>query len=267
MDSLIANTALPRSLRTTDPVPQNARKYNHIANKKLRTTLRQQSANAERSKTLLKDAELLLPNEAGQMEVEGDLDKTWRISQDDIIKAASVEAARGRKEFQLDGGPYRAKYTRNGRHMAVVGKKGHVSTFDWHAGTIHSELQLRETCRDITYVLSSFSDEVFTSFSFLQDHSHYAVAQEKYVFIYDRDGVELHRLKAHVEPTRLEFLPFHWLLATVVCELPYITSWYSLTLSAGKFWPFKVSRHLHGAARCRTPHKVGSVCHHDPECT
>src|SRR5882762_6493811 len=55
-----------------------------------------------------------------------------------------------------------------------------------------------------------------TSFSFLQDHSHYAVAQKKYVFIYDRDGVELHKLKAHVEPTRLEFLPFHWLLATVV---------------------------------------------------
>ena len=44
----------------------------------------------------------------------------------------------------------------------------------------------------------------------------YAVAQKKYVFVYDRDGVELHRLKSHVEPTRLEFLPFHWLLASVV---------------------------------------------------
>src|SRR6266404_3674875 len=159
MDSLIvkANTRLPKSLRTTDPVPQNARKYNHIANKKLRTTLRQQSINAERSKALVKDTELLLPNEAGKLEVEGDMDKTWRISQGDIVDAVSVEAARGRKEFQLDGGPYRAKYTRNGRHMAVVGQSGHVSTFDWQTGTIHSELQLRETCRDITYVLSSCS--------------------------------------------------------------------------------------------------------------
>lgn len=51
---------------------------------------------------------------------------------------------------------------------------------------------------------------------FLHDHSHYAVAQKKYVFIYDRDGVELHRLKSHIEPTRLEFLPYHWLLASVV---------------------------------------------------
>lgn len=51
---------------------------------------------------------------------------------------------------------------------------------------------------------------------FLHDHSHYAVAQKKYVFIYDRDGVELHRLKSHIEPTRLEFLPYHWLLASIV---------------------------------------------------
>ena len=52
--------------------------------------------------------------------------------------------------------------------------------------------------------------------SFLHDHSHYAVAQKKYVFIYDRDGVELHRLKSHLEPTQLEFLPYHWLLASIV---------------------------------------------------
>ena len=36
------------------------------------------------------------------------------------------------------------------RHLAVVGKKGHVATFDWQAGTLHTELQLQETCRDIT---------------------------------------------------------------------------------------------------------------------
>lgn len=51
---------------------------------------------------------------------------------------------------------------------------------------------------------------------FLHDQSHFAVAQKKYVFIYDRDGVELHQLKSHIEPTRLEFLPYHWLLASIV---------------------------------------------------
>jgi len=160
MDSLIskANMALPKSLRTTDPVPETARKYNHIVNKKLRTTLQRQSVHNERSKALLRDAELLLPNEAGKMEVEGDMDRTWRISQDEIVNSTSTEAARARKEFVLDGGPYRARYTHNGRHMAVVGQKGHVATFDWQTGNVHSELQLRETCRDITYVLYPVSN-------------------------------------------------------------------------------------------------------------
>jgi U3 small nucleolar RNA-associated protein 7 len=155
MDSLIskANTILPKSIRPTEPVPETARKYNHIANKKLRTTLQRQSANTERGKALLRDAELLLPNSAGKMEMEEDMDRSWRISQDEIVDSIGIEAARGRKEFILDGGPYRARYTRNGRHMAVVGQKGHIATFDWQTGTMLSELQLQESCRDITYVL------------------------------------------------------------------------------------------------------------------
>ncbi|KAI0767826.1 BING4CT-domain-containing protein [Fomes fomentarius] len=198
--SVSQHTAIPRSLRTSSPPPENAKKYSHIHNKKLRTQLTRTSAQNARNKQLVKDAELLLMEDAGLMEVEGELEKTWRVGQGEIASAAGQQAAQGRQEWKLDGGPYRTRYTRNGRHLAVVGKKGHVATFDWQAGTLHTELQLRETCRDIT---------------FLQDHSHFAVAQNKYVFIYDRDGVELHKLKSHIEPTRLEFLPYHWLLASV----------------------------------------------------
>ncbi|KAG2032701.1 hypothetical protein BDR03DRAFT_1002441 [Suillus americanus] len=61
---------------------------------------------------------------------------------------------------------------------------------------MHAELQLQETCRDITI-------------------SHSSRSHKKYVFMYDRHGVELRRLKAHIEPTRLESLPYHWLLASV----------------------------------------------------
>ncbi len=91
------------------------------------------------------------------MEMEGDTDRSWRISQDEIVDSISVEAARGRKEFTLGGGPQRARYTRNGRHMAVVGQKGHIATFDWQTGTMLSELQLQETCRDITCVRPDLS--------------------------------------------------------------------------------------------------------------
>lgn len=43
----------------------------------------------------------------------------------------------------------------NCRHLGIVGKNGHVASFDWMAGTMHAELQLRETCRDFTCVSSS----------------------------------------------------------------------------------------------------------------
>ncbi|KAH7890320.1 BING4CT-domain-containing protein [Phlebopus sp. FC_14] len=200
LTSVVPNTSLPKSLRPASPPPENVPKHTHVKDIKLRTQLNRQATHAARAKALLQDAELLLTGDAGLMQVENDLERTWRVGQEEIVAGAGAEAARGRQEWKLDGGPYRSRYTRNGRHLAIVGKMGHVATFDWQTGTIHAELQLQETCRDIT---------------FLQDQSFFAVAQKKYVFIYDRDGVELHRLKAHIEPTRLEFLPYHWLLASI----------------------------------------------------
>ncbi len=43
----------------------------------------------------------------------------------------------------------------------------------------------------------------------------FAVAQRKAVYIYDETGMELHCLRNHVEPFRLQFLPYHFLLASV----------------------------------------------------
>ena len=58
---------------------------------------------------------MLLAEDAGRLEAEGALERTWRVGQDEIVRAAGLEAARGRREWVLDGGPYRARYTRNGR--------------------------------------------------------------------------------------------------------------------------------------------------------
>lgn len=49
------------------------------------------------------------------------------------------------------------------RHLAIAGRTGHVSTFDWQTGTVHAELQLQETCRDITYGLI-YSFEICPSY-------------------------------------------------------------------------------------------------------
>jgi U3 small nucleolar RNA-associated protein 7 len=61
-------------------------------------------------------------------------------------------------------------------------------------------LQVKETTRAVT---------------FLHNELFFAAAQKKYVYIYDKRGLEVHCLREHVEPAALEFLPHHFLLASV----------------------------------------------------
>lgn len=35
------------------------------------------------------------------------------------------------------------------RHLAIASSTGHVATFDWQAGKLHSEIQLKETVRAV----------------------------------------------------------------------------------------------------------------------
>jgi len=97
-------------------------------------------------------------------------------------------------------GPYSIDYNRSGKDLLIAGRKGHVAAFDWRSSTLHTELQLKETVRDVKWLHGS---------------EFFAVAQKKYVYIYDRAGVEVHCLKKHIEVTAMEFLPYHFLLASV----------------------------------------------------
>ncbi|ATZ53350.1 Bcutp7 [Botrytis cinerea B05.10] len=172
-----------------------------IKDKKLRGNLKKLEARNKTAILRAKDAEILLENEDGFLEPENELERTYKVRQDEIKQSVPLETAKKGFELKLDQlGPYVCDYTRNGKDLLLAGRKGHVATMDWREGKLGCELQLGETVRDAKW---------------LHNNQLFAVAQKKYVYIYDGAGVELHCLKKHIEVTNMEFLPYHYLLATV----------------------------------------------------
>lgn len=168
-------------------------------NRKRQRQLKRMEDEYQDARESVEKAEILLTEEQGFIEGEG-LEKTWRFRQDEIVKHVDVASANKRFDLKLyDYGPYTIDYTRNGRDLLICGKKGHIASFDWQLGRLHTELHLNETTNAVKY---------------LQNNQLFAVAQKKYVFIYDHEGTEVHKLQQHIDPTLLEFLPYHYLLVS-----------------------------------------------------
>lgn len=205
--------AHPGQLKHEPVEPERKKKKRgagNVADVKLEHHLKHLSATAKASSRHAHEHDnLLLPSDNhGLLETESALERTWRVTQDEILDASAVSAHDKRFSLTLDQfGPYAVDYTRNGRHLAIAGRKGHVGTFDCASSALHSELHLNETVRDVKW---------------LHDESFYAVAQKKYVYIYDKSGLEVHQLRSHIEVNRMEFLPYHFLLATIVSPFGFL---------------------------------------------
>lgn len=182
------------------PVTSHNRGSHKTKDKKLKAGLKNLDNKYKDAVASAAATEYLLPETAGYMETETEMEKTFRVKQDEIKASVDVSTANKALDLSLkEFGPYYVNYSRNGTHMLISGRKGHVASMEWRKGELRAELNLNESCYAATY---------------LQNEQYFAVAQKKYTFIYDHEGVEIHRLKQHVEARHLEFLPYHYLLAT-----------------------------------------------------
>ncbi|KAI3327881.1 WD40-repeat-containing domain protein [Xylariaceae sp. AK1471] len=172
-----------------------------IKDKKLRRNLQALETKYKAASLKAKDAEILLEQTSGYLEPESELERTYKVRQDEIQDSVSIATARKRFDLTLNElGPYVFDYSKNGRDLLLGGRKGHIASMDWRSGKLNCEFQVNEIVRDVRW---------------LHTNQYMAVAQKKNVYIYDGSGVELHCLNQHREVSHLEFLPYHFLLVTL----------------------------------------------------
>eukprot|EP00359_Climacostomum_virens_P006747 CAMPEP_0204913120 /NCGR_PEP_ID=MMETSP1397-20131031/11124_1 /ASSEMBLY_ACC=CAM_ASM_000891 /TAXON_ID=49980 /ORGANISM="Climacostomum Climacostomum virens, Strain Stock W-24" /LENGTH=472 /DNA_ID=CAMNT_0052084309 /DNA_START=153 /DNA_END=1571 /DNA_ORIENTATION=- len=136
--------------------------------------------------------------EPGFIEAE-EGEKTHKVKQSELKALLPTYNSRLIFDLDLNFGPYELDYTQNGTNMLLGGRQGHIALLKWKEGKILTEFNVKELVRDV---------------KFLHNELLFAVAQRKSVYIYDSQGIEVHYLKTHIEPVKIEFLPYHFLLVT-----------------------------------------------------
>jgi|UPI000581A214 U3 small nucleolar RNA-associated protein 7 len=172
-------------------------------NKVLRHQLeRHETKRLEAAVKAAEAADILQTDQAGLLEPENDMERTTSLTQTEL-KRNYLDDDTARHIYNLDmhqSAPYGLEYDRSGRYNIMYGAAGHLAMMDCHQQSLVTEFYVQERIRDAC---------------FLHNFTLFAAAQKNHAFIYDQTGAEVHRLSDHSDPMALQFLPYHWLLASV----------------------------------------------------
>ena len=162
--------------------------------------LRQREKKVQFSKRQAARTEILHAEASGFLEVEDALEDTARVTQKELSRTVDLQSQAKKFDLQLkEFGPYGFQYTRNGRHLMLFGKQGHVATMDWITKKLMCEFHVQES---------------IACGQWLHQETMLALGQKQWVNIYDSKGVELHCIKKLFQVLTMDFLPYHFLLAT-----------------------------------------------------
>ncbi|CAL9702605.1 unnamed protein product [Knipowitschia caucasica] len=190
----IPKNRIEKFKRKGETMPKT-RKKNH----KLKRLMAQSKDLSTMSQNQAARFDLLLPEDEGFLEGDEGED-TCTISQEDIAEAVDISSSAKYFNLKLSQfGPYRLDYSRTGRHLLLGGKRGHIACMDWQSKQLMCEINVLESINDVKW---------------LHSESMYAVAQKKWLYIYDSNGIELHCIRKFNDVLRMQFLPYHFLLAT-----------------------------------------------------
>ena len=153
------------------------------------------------SKDQIKMNRYLEPEGDGYLIAENENEKTLKVSQDYLIQNLPKYNKDNIFNLDLPYGPYNVDYSLNGSSVLIGGEKGHLSVLQWREKNLVCELNVNERINSV---------------KFLHNDTMFAVAQQKRVYIYDKQGLELHALDNLPKPKFLEFLPYHFLLVSAL---------------------------------------------------
>jgi U3 small nucleolar RNA-associated protein 7 len=114
------------SISSSDLQKYSRGSVDHKAKKKpktlaLKTTLIQTNESIREAATAAVASEVLLPSEAGFIELENKNVKVYKLKQKEIVENIDMNTARNAFDLQLHAfAPYTAKYSRNGRFVLTL---------------------------------------------------------------------------------------------------------------------------------------------------
>ncbi|KAK8799475.1 hypothetical protein WA158_006024 [Blastocystis sp. Blastoise] len=182
--------------KMSEYIPKKREYKSFKVNKKLYSLDKRSKKEAKLTKNAIKETNMLLPEEGGYLEAEG-VEKTGNFSQKKLKKEVDISVQKRMFNLELTQfGPYICTYNREGSTMLIAGRKGHLAMINAHTHKLVSEINVKQSIRDITFLCDDM----------------YAVAQKKYLYVYDSKGTELHCLRQFDTPEYMTYLPYHFLL-------------------------------------------------------